>query len=161
MYPLRQELLNVSRALTNAGVPYALCGGLAVALHGYPRATRDIDLVIRSEDLKQAMDAVGSLGFTLPAAPMVFRKGKPEEQRIERISRIEGEEVITIDFVLAGPFLEDVWADREVFDLDGESIVAVSRDGLIKMKRSADRAQDVADIQQLESHADDVDNTYD
>ena len=35
------------RALERAKVPYALCGGLAVALHGFPRATKDIDLLSR------------------------------------------------------------------------------------------------------------------
>ena len=50
---LKQELFGVVGALSRADVPYALCGGMAVVLHGYPRLTRDIDLPIagRYQDL--------------------------------------------------------------------------------------------------------------
>jgi hypothetical protein len=43
---LKRELLAVTRALSDAGVPYALCGGLAVTLHGYPRLTRNTIQVV-------------------------------------------------------------------------------------------------------------------
>ena len=148
---IREELLKVVRALNDAGVPYALAGGLAVTVHGYPRLTKDIDLIIPPDAIEEALEAVGALGFTLPAAPMTFRKGQEGEQRIHRISRIEHEEVLTIDFMLAGAFLEDVWADREQYELDGIPIVVASRKGLIKMKRSAGRSQDLADLERLES----------
>ena len=44
MLDLLEELKNVLARLEQDGVPYALCGGLAMAVHGYPRATVDIDL---------------------------------------------------------------------------------------------------------------------
>ena len=49
---LKQELLKVVETLNLASVPYALCGGMAVVLHGYPRLTRDIDLLIRPQELE-------------------------------------------------------------------------------------------------------------
>jgi hypothetical protein len=41
---LFDELVRLAAALHDAGTPYGLCGGLAVAAHGAPRATKDIDL---------------------------------------------------------------------------------------------------------------------
>lgn len=43
---LRDEFLGVLDALTGAGLDHAVCGGFAVAIHGYPRLTQDIDLLI-------------------------------------------------------------------------------------------------------------------
>ncbi|MES1208434.1 MAG: hypothetical protein ABUS79_21050 [Pseudomonadota bacterium] len=50
MLDLVQELTDVIACLDQGGVPYALCGGLAMAVHGYPRATVDIDLLVLAKD---------------------------------------------------------------------------------------------------------------
>ena len=157
MFDIRQELLNVVGALDDAGVPYALCGGLAVVLHGFPRATKDIDLLILPENLDSVRAALRPAGYILEAAPMTFQRGKPEEQRIHRVSRVENREIITVDLLLVGPFLTDVWEAREAFDVNGVRLVAASRAGLLKMKRSAGRPQDIADVERLE-HRTDGDN---
>ena len=43
---LKDELFLIVETLERGGVEYALCGGMAVAVHGYVRATKDIDLLI-------------------------------------------------------------------------------------------------------------------
>lgn len=53
---LYEELERVVLALDDAGVPHALCGGLAVAVHGHVRATKDIDLVILASDVERAKE---------------------------------------------------------------------------------------------------------
>ena len=152
MFDIRQELLTVVRALEGSEVPYALCGGLAVALHGFPRATKDIDLLVLPEDLEAVRVALRPGGYVLEAAPMTFQVGKPEEQRIHRGSRVDDGEIITVDLLLVGPFLADVWATREAFAVNGVRIVAASRVGLVKIKRSAGRPQDLADVERLEAN---------
>lgn len=57
---LKRELLAVIRALNDADVPYALCGGMAVVLHGHPRLTRDIDLLVRKQDLSDIENLEGA-----------------------------------------------------------------------------------------------------
>ena len=52
---LYDELVALVDALERQGSGYAICGGIAVALHGYPRFTRDIDLLIRREDLPKVL----------------------------------------------------------------------------------------------------------
>ena len=52
------------RLLSDAGIPHAVCGGVAVCLHGYPRNTLDVDLIIASDraaDVRQVLESGGLL----------------------------------------------------------------------------------------------------
>jgi hypothetical protein len=53
MVSLYDELKALVAALNEEGVPYALCGGLAMAVHGFVRATEDIDLLVRPSDVER------------------------------------------------------------------------------------------------------------
>ena len=61
------ELKHVLAALDEATVPYALCGGLAMADHGFPRATVDIDELVEEGEFPRVAAAVAPLGFTIHA----------------------------------------------------------------------------------------------
>ena len=148
---LKSELLAITQALRGAAVPYALCGGMAVVLHGYPRLTRDVDLLIRPEDLERARRSLEGVGFTIPGGILPFDAGKERERRVFRVSKRIGSELLTVDLLLVPPFLEGVWEGREVYEIDGVPVEVVSRDGLLAMKRIAARPQDLADIERLES----------
>jgi hypothetical protein len=62
MLDLFEELKAVIASLDKGGVPYALCGGLAMAVHGYPRATVDIDIVVLANDLGRVEKVRGTRG---------------------------------------------------------------------------------------------------
>ena len=147
---LKQELLQAVSALNGSSVPYALCGGMAVVLHGYPRLTRDIDLLIRPQDLAAAKTALATIGFSLPAGIIPFDAGKPHEREVFRVSKATGTELLTIDLLLLPRFLEDMWQDRETYEIEGTMVHVVSRAGLIAMKRVAGRPRDLGDIAGLE-----------
>ncbi len=146
------ELEAVVDAFDQAGLEYALCGGLALGLHGYPRATMDIDLLVRAERLVDAIAVVRTVGFDVPARKMTFgiRSGTPRE--IQRISKLEPETnaLLSLDLILVGAALEEVWAGRSAFDVQGRRMIVVSRDGLATMKRIAGRPQDLVDLAKLE-----------
>jgi hypothetical protein len=148
---LKRELLDVVRALNLAGVPYALCGGMAVVLHGYPRLTRDIDLLIKPQELETVKATLETIGFSIPGGLIPFDTGGPHEREVFRISKQVGEELLTIDLLLLPHFLEDVWAARETYQLDEVPVTVVDRKGLIAMKKIAGRYQDLSDIENLES----------
>ncbi len=148
---LKQELFGIVGALSRADVPYALCGGMAVVLHGYPRLTRDIDLLIRSQDLEAARDVLGSAGFTIPGGLIPFDTGRPRQRSVFRVSKAIGKDVLTVDLLLLPDFLWEVWQSRETYELDGVLVTVVSVDGLITMKKIAGRHQDLGDVEQLES----------
>jgi len=147
---LKRELLAVIRALNDADVPYALCGGMAVVLHGHPRLTRDIDLLVRKPDLERVTAALAAVGYTIPGGLIPFDLGGGHEREVFRISKQVGRELLTVDLLLLPEFLREVWENREAYELEGVPLTAVDRDGLIAMKRIAGRHQDLSDIENLE-----------
>jgi hypothetical protein len=146
---LKDELFKIVTALGEAGLEYALCGGMAVVIHGYPRLTRDIDLLIVEKDLGRVRKVLGRLGYTLSAGIIPFDIGKPHERRIFRITKVEGEDFLALDLVLANPTLIDVFQERMEYELDDTKVCVVSKSGLLKMKRLAGRPQDLNDISEL------------
>jgi hypothetical protein len=143
---LYDELSGVLARLAGAKVEYALVGGLAVAVWGAPRATKDIDLLVRREDLPRALEAVAGAGFTLAALPFEFKDGT-EVQRVNKVD--PSGNLMTVDFMLVDKNLEPMWASRVRLPFAQGEVVVVSRDALIAMKARAARAQDLADIQNL------------
>ena len=90
---LRDELLGLVDRLTAEEIDYALCGGVALAIHGHPRFTKDIDLLLRREDVDRAVAAVASLGFVLDSGILPFESGGPRAREVRRILKTEGAEV--------------------------------------------------------------------
>ena len=149
---LYTELRVLARAFDDGGVEYALCGGLALAVHGVARATRDIDLLALPADLDRIRDIARRCGFTIEALPMTFSSSGLS---IQRFSKLGGTDPLMLDILLVNESLEPVWVSRTRVAYDDGSVCVVSRDGLIKLKLSAGRPQDLVDIQQLEAIADD------
>lgn len=64
---LTVELGRLLDVRSREGIEYALCGGLAVAVRGFPRATKVIDLLVRPEDVEDVVAAIEPLDFVLDA----------------------------------------------------------------------------------------------
>jgi hypothetical protein len=150
VYNLPQELDAIRAELARDGIEYAVCGGIAMAVHGFTRATEDIDLFIRPEDYLRVKAAAGRLGFTFEAHPMTLSGGAMEIRRVSKIDSEDGD-VLTLDLLLVTPASEDVWATRQSIGWRGEPISVVSREGLIALKRFRSSDQDLVDIRHLES----------
>lgn len=150
MFHLDEELLHLRDALEVHNIPYAVCGGIALGIHGFPRFTVDIDLLIKSEDAERAQDVAHGLGFLIKSRPMSFSRGATEIRRVVKIDPTDGEDLI-LDFLLVTPAIEDVWSNRLSLPWRGGQIVVVSREGLIKLKLLRSSEQDLLDIKNLES----------
>ena len=59
MIDLYAELRRIVGALDGDEIDYALCGGVALAIHGIPRATLDVDLLVRAADVDRVRRALG------------------------------------------------------------------------------------------------------
>jgi len=151
MTDLVAELEAAAAALDARGVEFAVCGGLAVAMHGHVRATRDIDLLVLGASADAALEALAGIGFDLRALPMTFGAGTPAERRVQPDSKAGAPTLITIDLLFVEPAFRDVWASRMTFVRGSSRLQVVSREGLLAMKRLAGRPQDVADIAALEA----------
>ena len=62
MSTLLDEFRSITKALNDARIEYAICGGWAMAIHGIPRATIDIDLLILGDDLERVWGLAKQLG---------------------------------------------------------------------------------------------------
>jgi hypothetical protein len=142
---LSEEFDGLIDALEAAGMEYALVGGLAVAVWGAPRATKDIDLLVPANAVDGVKGVARQRGFTFEAEPMKFRDGT----ELRRLSKVEGTDLLTLDLMIVNADLESAWRSRRrVPTLRGELWV-VSREALIDMKARAARAQDLFDIERL------------
>lgn len=150
---LVDELHAIARALVAARLPHAVCGGVAVTIHGATRSTRDIDILVAPEDVAAVLEAIRPLGYTFVALPMVFDEGTERERHVQRVSKVIGQEHLMIDLLLADAAFSGTLDDVVEIELPEGPLAVVSRATLIRMKRLAGRAQDLADIEKLE-HAD-------
>jgi hypothetical protein len=139
--------------LADAGAEFVLVGGHAVAFHGHPRATKDMDILIRADtsNAERVYRALAAFGapletFQVGAADFatydgVLQVGLPP-RRVDILNRADG---ITYDEAIA---------ERASFTLEGRTIQVIGRAALLKNKRAAGRTQDIADIEALELRSD-------
>ena len=148
---LVDELYAIAAALTAAGIRHAVCGGVAVTIHGATRSTKDIDILVAPADVSRALDALRPLGYVFAAIPMTFGAGTERERHVQRVSKIEGNEHLLVDFLVADAAFDGALDDLVEVQLPEGPLSVVSRATLIRMKRLAGRAQDIADIEKLEA----------
>jgi hypothetical protein len=148
---VRDRLLRATAALNAAGVPYAVVGGHAVASWvatidaGAVRNTRDVDLLVRREDLPAVTAALTAAGFT-PADVLdvpVFLDG-PEAKPSESIHLLFSAERTRPDHLLPAPDLTTVDDPAGFRVITLESLVVM----LLTAHRNEDRmlVRDLADV---------------
>jgi len=128
------------------GVEYVVVGAYALAHHGAPRATGDIDLYARpapenAQRILHALDVFGfaSLNLTLEdfsAPDKVVQLGVPPV----RVDIVTG---------LDGVSWEQVWDTRESGSIGGVPVQIIGRETFVANKRAAGRLKDLADIEAL------------
>jgi hypothetical protein len=146
---LLEEFRGLVAALEDRGIAFAVCGGLAVAVHAHPRATVDVDLLVPADSLPAAKQAARELGYRIEAGPMVLRPGVVE---LERLSKPDPEtgDLLSLDLLIVTPALASVWETRQRVGWAHGTLPVVSREGLIAMKRLRGSGQDLVDIRALE-----------
>jgi hypothetical protein len=147
---LDADLRELLASLIAHGVEFLVVGGHAVAFHGYPRFTEDLDLLVRAdrENATRVMEALtafgfGSVGLTADdfvADDRVIQLGRAPN-RVDLLTRLWG-----VDF-------RDAWTRRVAGELDQIPVSMISREDLIRNKRATARPQDLADAAALEALA--------
>lgn len=153
MNELPDDFRDLLLELADVGAEFVLVGGHAVAFHGHPRATKDMDVLIRANSsnaarVYRALAAFGApLGnFQVEAEDFstysgILQIGLPP-RRIDVLNRADG---ITFDEAIA---------EGASFTLEGRRIPVIGRAALIKNKLAAGRAQDLADVEAIEQKKD-------
>ena len=157
MAGLIDEFAGIVTKLNERGIEYAVCGGWAMAIHGFLRATLDIDFLIVTEDVQRIFDVAREQGFDIEGLPLNFDGGKTQIRRISKIDQ-RSKELITLDLLLVTEAYKDVWETRKrVIWNEGEYRV-VSRKGMEKMKEMAGRPKDLIDLDYLRGLDDEDDD---
>jgi hypothetical protein len=147
MADLLTELAQITNALEEAEIEYAVCGGLALTILGFPRATFDIDILIRDEALERSFEIAKAFGYDIQGLDMSFKERAVEIRRVSKID--EDGEVLPLDYLLVTPHVEDVWQDRITVEWQGNPMSIVSKAGLVRMKELSGRPKDLIDIDRL------------
>jgi hypothetical protein len=146
---LLEEFRVLLDGLMTAGVQFAVCGGLAVAIHTRPRATVDVDLLLPGGEIDAAKRVARGLGYAIEAGPLVIREGMVEIHRLSKPDPESGD-LLTLDLRIVTPALVNVWQTRESVSWEHGTVPVVSRAGLAEMKRLRGSGQDLDDIRELE-----------
>ena len=144
---LTQDFREFFQSLNDHNVRYLVIGGYAVAFHGHPRYTRDIDVWIGTdkENAENLITALHDFGFSslgLKAEDFlnpedIVQLGYPPN-RIDLLAGLEG-----VKF-------DACYASRIVVEIQGTSVNFIDLENLKKNKRATGRLQDLADLEKLE-----------
>lgn len=164
-YTFRVSLLeSLFDALNRADVRYVVVGGVATVLHGFPRLTADVDLVIdlAPTEARKAIDALVGIGLRPrpPVDPTAFADPVVRESWV----RDKGMRVFSlwdpsqpmreVDLFVEHPIdFEALFTRAEIIPLDTTAVRVASISDLIVLKKIAGRPQDLADIEALEAIA--------
>jgi hypothetical protein len=149
MLDIYDEFRNLVAVLEEHEIDYALCGGMAMAVHERPRMTIDIDILIQAESLDRVIAIATELGYKIRGRDMSFANGAVEIRRISKIDPESGDP-LSLDLLLVTPQLRSAWESRVESEWEGGTFSVVSRAGLIALKQLRMSGQDLDDIKTLE-----------
>lgn len=147
-------------ALNDAKVDYVVVGGLAVILHGYLRATADLDLAIglSPDNAGRGMRALASIGLQ-PRLPVAMDDFADEDKRQDWLRNRNmlvfplwdpNNPLRSVDVFIDEPVVfGDLLMDAVVKDMDGQKVRIASIPHLIEMKQRSGRPRDLEDIDKL------------
>jgi hypothetical protein len=144
---LSKDLREFVELLNSRKIKYVLVGGHAVAYHGFPRFTGDIDFLIDASPENAALVAlaVSDFGFGhLGLKEADFRGPETVVQLGRAPNRID-----ILTSVTAVSFGE-AWESRVEAKLDGLPVWMISKDLLVRNKLATGRPQDLADAKRLD-----------
>ena len=143
---LPQDFKDFLRLLDANGVEYLLIGGYAVAYHGYPRTTEDIDIWIASnpENAQHIISALKEFGFDVPELnPDIFLKPDSIIRMGVPPLRIE------LSTTISGVTFGECYKARVTEVIDGIKVNIINLADLKKNKKASARFRDLDDLERL------------
>ncbi|MFZ5821239.1 MAG: nucleotidyltransferase [Chloroflexota bacterium] len=139
-------LKDVFASLQRHKVRYIVIGGIAAVLHGVPRATFDLDILIEAkpENAKNLLEAFLAAGLGTAALTT------PEGLLSQEITIFKDRVRIDVQTSTPGLKFEEAWERRETMEFQEQEFYVASREDLISSKRAAGRPIDLEDVRLLE-----------
>jgi hypothetical protein len=145
--PTTADLASLAAALSEYGVEYAVIGGAAMALHGFPRMTKDIDLLlpVNAENNRKLLQALKSV----PGSAAAMQALRPEFMDKGHSTALEGEIAIDLLYVAADKKFEQLRGHLQRFHLGEVPISGLDVEGMLASKQTT-REEDIPDRRKLE-----------
>ncbi|HUE88013.1 MAG TPA: hypothetical protein VMO26_18215 [Vicinamibacterales bacterium] len=127
-------------------VEFVIVGAHALAFHGAPRFTGDLDILIRPtvDNARRALTAIAEFGF--PTAPLTTADIVSGTKVIEMgVAPVQ----IHVMSEISGVTWDEVWANREIGTIGPHAVAFIGRETFLRNKRAAGRPKDLADIDAL------------
>lgn len=142
---LNEDFKDLLRSLNSNKVRYLLIGGYAVIVHGHPRLTNDLDIVIArdEENVSKCLKALSEFGFGSDLSPALFSEPKSVVRigvapiKIEILNYLEG-----VDF-------DSAYGRRERRPAEDITFDVISLEDLLTNKKAVGRDQDLLDVKEL------------
>ena len=140
------RLQDVFRSFQRYDVKYVVIGGIASILHGVPRATFDLDILIEAtpENAQRLLDAFLDAGLGTSALTSV------PDLLANEITIFKDRVRVDVQTTTPGVSFADAWARRKTVAYQGQEFFILSKEDLIRSKRAAGRAVDLEDVRLLE-----------
>ncbi|HEY6360716.1 MAG TPA: DUF6036 family nucleotidyltransferase [Vicinamibacterales bacterium] len=144
---MNRDFVEILSELFAAGADFLVVGAHALAAHGVPRATGDLDIWVRPtpENADRVLEALRRFGAPLydlsrddlTRADTVFQIGVPPA----RVDILAG---------ISGVGFDDAWRRRVIVPIDGVDVPVICRDDFVVNKRAAGRPKDLLDLALLD-----------
>lgn len=141
------RLRDVFRSFHEHDVRYVVIGGIAAILHGVPRATFDLDILIEAtpDNAQRLLDAFLDAGLGTASLTCAA------ELLAHDITIFKDRVRVDVQIATPGVEFEDAWRHRRTVEYQGQEFFILSREDLISSKRAAGRDVDLEDVRLLES----------
>jgi hypothetical protein len=140
---MNRDFAEMLAAFSAAGVEFLVVGAYALAAHGLPRATGDIDLWVRPtpDNAARVLGCLQSFG-----APL-FGLNLEDLLRSDTVFQI-GVAPSRIDILtgITGVTFDDAWRNRVEISIDGDQVPVIGIDDLMRNKAATGRAKDAVDL---------------
>jgi hypothetical protein len=141
-----QDFRDLCSLLNARGIEYLIIGGYAVAFHGSPRFTADLDILVHpsAEQVSRTLDALKEFGFpTQDLSPEYLLT----QEKILQLGRVPMQVHVMTN--ITGVSWKTAWASRQPGKYGDVAVLFIGREALITNKRAAGRAKDLADVEAL------------
>lgn len=140
------RLQKVFASFEKNDVRYVIIGGIAVVLHGVPRLTLDLDILIEPtpENAERLLKALLDAGFVTAGLTTSAQLLENEITVFDDVERID------VQTRTPGIAFADAWNRHELFHIQDMAVRVISRADLIASKRAAGRPVDIEDVRALE-----------
>jgi hypothetical protein len=146
MDPVPTDFKELLECFNAHEIDYLVVGAYALAFHGAPRATGDIDVLVRPEvgNARKVLDALADFGFTS------LGLGPQELAVPDQVVQL-GVVPVRVDILtsLSGVSWQEAWEGRQQGSIGGIPVFFIGRDAYIANKRAAGRLRDLADVEAL------------